>query len=99
MWQGNSTIGRASLPSKRQKKPSKPSFRKWVRWSGSHPVPEELRDGALDLDKAYIPARYSNAHPSGSPRRRYTRKEAERMVIHAEQIVQFCESLLSALQS
>lgn len=67
--------------------------------SSSHPVPEELRDGALDLDKAYIPARYSNAHPSGSPRRRYTRKEAERMVIHAEQIVQFCESLLSALQS
>lgn len=27
-------------------------------------------------DKAYIPTRYPNAHPSGSPRRRYTQAEA-----------------------
>jgi HEPN domain-containing protein len=40
--------------------------------SSSRPVAEELRDAALELDKAYIPARYPNAHPSGSPRRRYT---------------------------
>lgn len=65
--------------------------------SSSCSVPEKLRDGALELDKAYIPARYPNAHPSGSPRRRYTRTEAERMVIHAEQIIRFCESLLSTL--
>jgi HEPN domain-containing protein len=65
----------------------------------SHPVPEGLRDAALELDKAYIPARYPNAHPSGSPRRRYTRTEAERMVAYAEKIVQFCEGLLSSLQS
>ena len=65
----------------------------------SHSVPEELREVALELDKAYIPTRYPNAHPSGSPRHRYTRTEAERMVAHAEQIVQFCESLLSTLQS
>jgi HEPN domain-containing protein len=64
-----------------------------------HPVPEELRDAALELDKAYIPTRYPNAHPSGSPRRRYTRTEAERMVVHARQIVRFCEGLLSTLQS
>ncbi len=37
-----------------------------------------------------IPTRYPNAHPSGSPRRRYTRTEAERMAAHAEKIVQFC---------
>jgi len=30
-------------------------------------VPERLVNGALELDKAYIPARYPNAHPSGSP--------------------------------
>ena len=30
---------------------------------------EALRDAALELDKAYIPARYPNAHPSGRPGR------------------------------
>ncbi|MFH1928658.1 MAG: HEPN domain-containing protein [Chloroflexota bacterium] len=62
------------------------------------PVPEELSDAALELDKVYILARYPNAHPSGSPRRRYIRTEAERMVTHAEKIVQFCEGVLSSLQ-
>lgn len=60
-------------------------------------VPDALMDAALELDKAYIPARYPNAHPAGSPRRRYTHGEAARMVAHAEQIVQFGEGLLSAL--
>ncbi|MDH7486887.1 MAG: HEPN domain-containing protein [Anaerolineae bacterium] len=60
-------------------------------------ISEELRDAALELDKAYIPTRYPNAHPSGSPRRRYTRTEAERMVAHAEGIVRFCEGLLSTV--
>jgi HEPN domain-containing protein len=60
-------------------------------------VPEALIDVALELDKAYIPTRYPNAHPSGSPRRRYTRSEAERMVANAQQIVQFGEGLLSTL--
>ncbi len=64
----------------------------------SSPVPEELREAALKLDKAYIPTRSPDAHPSGSPRRRYTRPEAERMVAHARQIVRFCEGLLSTLQ-
>lgn len=61
----------------------------------SHAVAEELLNAALELDKAYIPARYPDALPSGSPRRRYTRNEAERMVAHAGQIVRFCEGLLS----
>ena len=63
----------------------------------SQTVPDELKDMALELDKAYIPTRYPNAHPSGSPRRRYTQTEAERMVAYAEQVIQFCEGLLSAL--
>lgn len=32
----------------------------------SHEVPEELVNGALELDKACIPTRYPNAHLSGS---------------------------------
>jgi len=58
-------------------------------------VPEELIDGALELDKAYIPTRYPNAHPSGSPRRRYTAQEARRLIEHAERIINFCQDLLS----
>jgi HEPN domain-containing protein len=65
--------------------------------SARYPVPEALREVELELDKAYIPTRYPNAHPSGSPRRRYTRSEAERMVAHAEKILEFSEGLLSAL--
>ncbi len=65
--------------------------------STSQKVAGDLKDAGLELDKAYIPTRYPNAHPAGSPRRRYTRAEAERMVAHADQIVKFCESLLSTL--
>jgi len=60
-------------------------------------VPENLYQAALELDKAYIPTRYPNAHPSGSPRRRYTRQEAERLIGYAEQILRFCENLLATL--
>ena len=63
----------------------------------SQTVPESLKDAALELDKAYIPARYPNAHPTGSPRTRYTRTEAERMLAHADRIVKFCEDLLSTI--
>ena len=63
----------------------------------SQAVTEELIEAALELDKAYIAARYPNAHPSGCPRRRYTSAEAQRMVTHADKIIRFCEGLLSTL--
>jgi HEPN domain-containing protein len=65
--------------------------------SKSQKVPQELKDIALELDKAYIPTRYPNAHPSGSPRRRYTRREAKRMIGYAEKIIEFCKDLLPRL--
>ena len=61
-------------------------------------VPEDLRDAALELDKAYILSRYPDAHPSGSPRRRYPCTEAERLVEHAAKVVKFCKSLLPTLE-
>ena len=36
------------------------------------------------MDKAYIPARYPNAHPAGSPRNLYTQNEARRLIAHAQ---------------
>lgn len=64
-----------------------------------HMVPEGLIDRALELDKAYIPTRYPNAHPSGSPKTRYTKTEAERLIGHAQRIVEFCEGLLAELEA
>ena len=37
---------------------------------------EELRSKAMELDKAYIPARYPNAIPEGAPFEVYTKEEA-----------------------
>jgi len=58
-------------------------------------VSEELVNRALELDKAYIPTRYPNAHPSGSPKERYTAEEARRLISYAEKIINFCKDLLS----
>ncbi len=60
-------------------------------------VPFGLQEAALELDKAYIASRYPDVHPSGSPRRRYTHREAERMVGYADEIVRFCADLLSCV--
>ncbi len=62
-----------------------------------HDIPEGMSDAALELDKAYIPTRYPNAHPSGSPRSRYTKEEASRLIGYAEEIVKFCSDLLSKI--
>lgn len=43
----------------------------------------DLTNFALELDKAYLPACYPNAPPSGSPRKRYTMREAESLVGYA----------------
>jgi len=63
--------------------------------SERHEVSKKLIDRALELDKAYIPTRYPNAHPSGSPKNRYTREEATRLVKYAEEIFEFCSRILS----
>jgi HEPN domain-containing protein len=63
-----------------------------------HEIPGELSNQALELDKAYIPTRYPNAHPSGSARSRYTKQEAMRLIGYAEAIVKFCSDLLSKVR-
>ena len=62
-----------------------------------YPVSEDLINKALELDKAYIPTRYPNAHPSGSPKSLYTKEEAKRLIDYAERIFQYCEDLLSQI--
>jgi HEPN domain-containing protein len=61
--------------------------------------PEDLMDAAKELDKAYIPTRYPNAHPQGAPYEYYTKKEAERLIEYAEKIIKHCEGLLSKISA
>ena len=53
-------------------------------------VPEDIRDKALELDQAYIPSRYPNAHPASFPGNTFTRAMAERLIQYAEQIISNC---------
>jgi HEPN domain-containing protein len=59
------------------------------------PVPDDLVEAALELDKGYIAARYPDVHPSGAPRELYTRSEAERALAHAQRIVEFCARVMA----
>lgn len=59
-------------------------------------LPENLRtnnlhDKALELDQAYIPSRYPNAHPASFPGKNYTRGMAERLIDYSEQIIGYCK--------
>jgi len=63
----------------------------------NYDISAELFDDALELDKAYIPTRYPNAHPSGSPRTRYTKQEGRRLIEYAERIIEFCSNILSKI--
>jgi Uncharacterized conserved protein related to C-terminal domain of eukaryotic chaperone, SACSIN len=60
---------------------------------------EDLMDAAKELDKAYIPTRYPNAHPQGAPYEYYTKKEAERLIENAEKIFKHCEGQLSKISA
>jgi HEPN domain-containing protein len=57
-------------------------------------VEEELREMCQELDKAYIPTRYPDALPSGSPSRLYNQNEATRLIGYAQRIIDFCKGLL-----
>lgn len=57
--------------------------------------PNHLRDQALELDLAYIPSRYPNAHSAGFPGKAYTRKIGERLIEYAREIVTYCRDQVS----
>jgi HEPN domain-containing protein len=57
--------------------------------------PNHLRDQALELDQAYIPSRYPNAHPAGFPGKAYSHKIAERLIEYAKQIITYCQDQVS----
>jgi HEPN domain-containing protein len=49
-----------------------------------------LVEKAKELDKHYIPTRYPNGFERGAPVDFYTRPEADRAILLAEEILEFC---------
>lgn len=62
-------------------------------------IPESFHHLARELDKAYIPTRYPNAHPDGAPFEFYTHEDAKRLIGYAREIIEFCKSNLPRAQS
>ena len=57
--------------------------------------PLHLREKALELDQAYTPSRYPNAHPASFHGKTFTKSMAERLIEYADDIVSFCETGLN----
>ncbi len=53
-----------------------------------------LLSKARELDRHYIPSRYPNAHPQGSPHEAYDEETSKRAIRNAEEIVRFVEARL-----
>ena len=59
---------------------------------GRAEVAADLRDGARELDKFYIPARYPNGFSEGAPLDYYTEANAREALRHAEHLLDFVRS-------
>lgn len=66
-----------------------------VRLSERAAVPEELKESAGYLDQHYIPTRYPNGFEDGAPLEFYSKKDADRAIQCAREIIEFCEGHLS----
>jgi HEPN domain-containing protein len=55
-------------------------------------VSEELKDCARSLDKHYVPARYPNAYPAGSPFEFYDEKTARGAIECASMMLNFVQA-------
>ncbi len=56
---------------------------------------EELLTCARELDRHYIPARYPNAHPSGTPHEAYDEETSNRALQCAEKLINFAEGIIN----
>ncbi len=52
-------------------------------------VSPELLECAQRLDRLYIPPRYPNAHPAGSPYEFYNATDAQQAISDARQVIEF----------
>jgi HEPN domain-containing protein len=58
-------------------------------------VPEELIEKGRVLDNFYVPTRYPNGHPSGSPFEHYGPLQSEQAVQYAGEILEFSRTKMA----
>jgi HEPN domain-containing protein len=58
-------------------------------------VPGELVEKGRVLDSFYIPSRYPNSHPEGSPYEHYGRLQSEEAIRYAREILEFVRSQMA----
>lgn len=58
------------------------------------PVPESIRQAAMELDRHYIPPRYPDAHPQGAPLDYYSAKSARAACDLAKEVLDFARTHL-----
>ena len=49
---------------------------------------------ARELDRHYIPSRYPDAHPSGTPHEAYDEETSKRAIKAAEEVVYFARKII-----
>ncbi|GAY26132.1 hypothetical protein ATG_13350 [Desulfurococcaceae archaeon AG1] len=53
----------------------------------------EIEEGLIEkgelLDRFYIPTRYPNAWPWGAPHKHYTKEDAEKALLYADEVLRF----------
>lgn len=55
---------------------------------------QDLVSCARELDRHYIPSRYPNAHPSGTPHEAYDEEVSKRALSAAEKVLRFAREVL-----
>ena len=63
----------------------------------AHPLPEPLQNTLARLSKLYIPTRYPDAHPEGSPGDHYTAEEADQALDDAAMVIATIDDLWQQL--
>jgi len=58
-------------------------------------VPTSLLDKARVLDSFYLPTRYANGHPEGSPFEHYGSLQSEEAIKYAGEVIEFCRSQMA----
>ncbi len=58
-------------------------------------IPPDIKEKGQLLDMYYIPPRYPNGFASGKPADYFTEKQAREAIDAAEDIIRFCERILS----
>lgn len=61
-----------------------------------HAALEALREGARQLDQYYVPTRYPNSLPGGTPAEVFTKAQAEQALAWARRFVEEARSLIVA---